>query len=70
MKRQLEQAENDEAQDPVVHVGSVASGDTVLKPRAHRDRIAKVEEVIAFEMEGAGAWEEVLSIIVKWGVIM
>lgn len=43
----------------------MASGDTVLKSGEDRDRMAKKEGVIAFEMEGAGIWEEIPCIIVK-----
>jgi nucleoside phosphorylase len=64
-KRQLEQDNSDEAQEPTVYVGSVASGDTVMKSGEDRDRIAMKEGTIAFEMEGAGVWEEVPCIIVR-----
>ncbi|UKZ68539.1 uncharacterized protein TrAtP1_009567 [Trichoderma atroviride] len=64
-KRQLEQDESDKAQEPAVHVGSIASGDVVMKSADERDRIAKKEGVIAFEMEGAGIWEELPCIVVK-----
>jgi nucleoside phosphorylase len=64
-KRQLEQDKSDEAQEPAIYVGPVASGDTVMKSGEDRDRISKQEGVIAFEMEGAGAWEEVPCIVVK-----
>ena len=37
----------------------------VIKSAIDRDRIAKKEDVIAFEMEGAGVWEEVPCIVVK-----
>lgn len=37
-----------------IHFGRIASGDTVMKSGKDRDRIAQKEEVIAFEMEGAG----------------
>lgn len=50
---------------PNMHVGSVASGDTVVKSATYRDRIASKEGVIAFEMEGAGVWDEVPCIVVK-----
>lgn len=55
----------DEAQGPAIHIGAVASGDTVLKSGEDRDRIAKKEGVIAFEMEGARAWEDLPCIVVK-----
>jgi nucleoside phosphorylase len=42
---------------PVVHFGLVASGDTVMRSGRDRDDIARRDNVIAFEMEGAGMWE-------------
>ncbi|KAJ4195610.1 hypothetical protein NW755_001771 [Fusarium falciforme] len=50
---------------PRVLVGRLGSGDTVLKSGEDRDRIAKEHDLIAFEMEGAGAWDEIPCIIVK-----
>jgi Flp pilus assembly protein TadD/nucleoside phosphorylase len=64
-KRRLERDKSDEAQEPAIYIGSVASGDTVMKSGEDRDRIAKEEIIIAFEMEGAGVWEEVPCIVVK-----
>ncbi|KAH6605145.1 kinesin light chain [Trichoderma cornu-damae] len=54
-----------EPQKPAVHIGAVASGDTVMKSGEDRDRIAEKEGVIAFEMEGAGVWEEMPCLVVK-----
>ncbi|KAH7123380.1 putative kinesin [Dactylonectria estremocensis] len=64
-KRQSEHDDSDTAQQPAVHVGAVASGDTVMKSAADRDMLSKEAGVIAFEMEGAGAWDEVPCIVVK-----
>ncbi|EHK17779.1 uncharacterized protein TRIVIDRAFT_214185 [Trichoderma virens Gv29-8] len=64
-RRQLELDEPEKAQEPTIYVGSFASGDTVMKSAFDRDRIARKESIIAFEMEGAGIWEEVPCIIVK-----
>ncbi|KAL6859274.1 purine and uridine phosphorylase [Trichoderma novae-zelandiae] len=64
-REELEQSSQEEAQEPAIHIGAVASGDTVLKSGEDRDMIAKKEGVIAFEMEGAGIWEEIPCIIVK-----
>ncbi|KAI8626649.1 hypothetical protein F5Y19DRAFT_217031 [Xylariaceae sp. FL1651] len=50
---------------PMIHFGAYASGDTVMKSGEHRDHIAAKEEVIAFEMEGAGVWEIFPCIIIK-----
>lgn len=64
-KRQLEQEKSDKAQEPTVHVGSIASGDMAIKSAEDRDRIARREGVIAFEMDGAGVWEELPCIVIK-----
>ena len=64
-KRQLERDGDTAAQNPALHVGAVASGDVVMKSAGHRDKIARQESVIAFEMEGAGVWESVPCIVVK-----
>lgn len=50
---------------PAVHFGGLASGDQVIKSALHRERIAKEEEVINFEMEGAGLWDMIPTIVVK-----
>ncbi|KAI0112084.1 purine and uridine phosphorylase [Nemania sp. FL0031] len=39
---------------PEIFVGRIASGDRVMKSGQHRDQLAKEQDVIAFEMEGAG----------------
>ncbi|KAL7934423.1 nucleoside phosphorylase domain-containing protein [Trichoderma chlorosporum] len=52
-------------EEPSIHIGAVASGDTAMKSGGDRDHIAKNEGIIAFEMGGAGVWEEVPCIIVK-----
>ncbi|KZL82828.1 nb-arc and tpr domain protein, partial [Colletotrichum incanum] len=36
-----------------------------MKSGEHRDRVAQEHGIIAFEMEGAGVWEEIPCIIVK-----
>ncbi|KAL6692963.1 hypothetical protein J3F84DRAFT_381203 [Trichoderma pleuroticola] len=36
-----------------------------MKSGEHRDRIARQRDIIAFEMEGAGIWDEVPYVIVK-----
>ncbi|KAL9470996.1 hypothetical protein ACSS6W_008937 [Trichoderma asperelloides] len=64
-KGELEQDSVEEAQAPMIHIGPIASGDTIMKYGMDRDKIARDEGVIAFEMEGAGIWEEVPCVIVK-----
>lgn len=50
---------------PKILIGRMASGDTVMKSGEHRDQLARQHNVLAFEMEGAGAWDEVPCIIIK-----
>jgi nucleoside phosphorylase len=67
-RKRLETKKNMEPgndQYPEIFIGCVASGDTVMKSGEHRDQIARQRNVIAFEMEGAGVWDEVPCIVVK-----
>ncbi|KAL2782765.1 hypothetical protein BJX66DRAFT_164376 [Aspergillus keveii] len=48
-----------------IHIGPVASADTVMKSGEHRDEIARREKVIGFEMEGAGVWDNIPCVIIK-----
>jgi nucleoside phosphorylase len=50
---------------PWIHFGNLASGDTVMMTAKGRDGIAKKEQVIGFEMEGAGVWDNLPCILVK-----
>jgi nucleoside phosphorylase len=50
---------------PAVHFGLMASGNSVMKSGEDRDRIAAQEDVIAFEMEGAGVWDSFPCIVIK-----
>ncbi|RAK90252.1 kinesin light chain [Aspergillus costaricaensis CBS 115574] len=54
-----------EANKVSIHVGPVASANTVMKSGKHRDNIIKRDKVIGFEMEGAGVWECLPSLIIK-----
>lgn len=53
------------AQMLAIHVGSIASGDTVMKSGIGRDMIAQKDGIIAFEMEAAGIWDEIPCLIIK-----
>ncbi|KFA54470.1 hypothetical protein S40293_08006 [Stachybotrys chartarum IBT 40293] len=64
-KRLLEGANDRVAHEPAIHIGAVASSDTVMRSAEERDRISKKEGVIAFEMESAGVWEEVPCVVIK-----
>ncbi|KAI3011329.1 hypothetical protein CBS147352_1920 [Aspergillus niger] len=50
---------------PYIHFGRLASGDTVMCSAKDRDKIAKREKVLGFEMEGAGVWDSVPCILIK-----
>ncbi|KAJ4418127.1 hypothetical protein N0V85_001557 [Neurospora sp. IMI 360204] len=46
-------------------IGEIGSGDGVIRSGEHRGQIAKEAGVIAFEMEGAGVWDELPCIVIK-----
>ena len=48
-----------------IHVGVVASGDLILQSSIDRERIQKETGAVAFEMEGAGVWDETPCIVLK-----
>lgn len=48
-----------------VHIGTIASADTVMKSGEDRDRIVRSERVLGFEMEGAGVWDNIPCIVIK-----
>lgn len=48
-----------------IHFGSIASGNKVMKSGEDRDLLAGKENIIAFDMEGAGAWDYLPCIVVK-----
>jgi nucleoside phosphorylase len=64
-QRHLEASRNNSSVQPMIHFGLIASGDTVMKSGYDRDNIAIKENVLAFEMEGAGIWDNLPSIIIK-----
>ncbi|KAG5753303.1 hypothetical protein H9Q70_004044 [Fusarium xylarioides] len=50
---------------PELFIGRIGSGNTVMKSGLDRDKIAAECGIVAFEMEGAGAWDQVPCIVVK-----
>ncbi|KAK6357532.1 hypothetical protein TWF718_001841 [Orbilia javanica] len=65
LKKKKNLGSEEEKQRPEVFVGNIASGDTVMRSSEHRDSIAGQGNIIAFEMEGAGAFDESPSLVVK-----
>jgi nucleoside phosphorylase len=64
-KHQRHQQHQQQPITPRVLLGNVGSGDTVMKSGENRDRIASDHDLVAFEMEGAGLWDEIPCIVVK-----
>lgn len=50
---------------PAVHFGLMASGDTVMKSGEDRDDIARQEDIVGFEMEGAEVWDTFPCVVIK-----
>ncbi|EGX50759.1 hypothetical protein AOL_s00054g845 [Orbilia oligospora ATCC 24927] len=65
LKKKRNLGSDEEQQRPEVFVGNIASGDTVMRSSEHRDAIAIQGNLIAFEMEGAGAFDESPSLVIK-----
>lgn len=55
----------DQAQNFSIFIGHFGSGDKMLKSGTYRDEIAQRHGLLAFEMEGAGIWDELPCIIIK-----
>lgn len=51
--------------EPLLHTGTIACADTVMQSGEHRDKLIQKEHVVAFEMEGAGVWDNMPCIIIK-----
>jgi nucleoside phosphorylase len=50
---------------PFIHLGRFGSANTIMKSGTDRDRIAAADEVVAFEMEGSGVWEQHPTVVIK-----
>jgi nucleoside phosphorylase len=53
------------APNPKIHIGPLGSGDTVMKSGQHRDKIATQHNLIAFEMEASGVWDNLPCLVIK-----
>lgn len=51
--------------EPRVHFGRIGTADSVMKSGTRRDELAGKYDLIAFEMEGAGAWTKLPCFIIK-----
>jgi nucleoside phosphorylase len=59
--------DNDESDDPrvVIHRGTIASGEQVIKDGKLRDRLAEEYGILCFEMEAAGALADFPCIVIR-----
>ncbi|KAK0671940.1 hypothetical protein QBC41DRAFT_42759 [Cercophora samala] len=53
---------------PLIHIGPVASGDTVMRSGKDRDEIVEQHGVAAFEMEGAAVWDVFSNCLIIKGI--
>ncbi|KAK2595194.1 hypothetical protein QQS21_007099 [Conoideocrella luteorostrata] len=60
-----ERPDEDGSHNPAIFIGCIGSGNAVMKSGEDRDRISAEHGVVAFEMEGAGAWDEVPCVVIK-----
>ncbi|KAK6531048.1 hypothetical protein TWF281_007875 [Arthrobotrys megalospora] len=54
-----------ETDDPVVHYGLIASGNTVMRSAHQRDELRDREKVICFEMEAAGLMDNFPCLVIR-----
>ncbi|KAL4904315.1 hypothetical protein BDW74DRAFT_185634 [Aspergillus multicolor] len=65
LSRERHEETNTQPPLPIIQIGSIASSDTVIKLASHRDAIAAAEGIIAFEMESAGIWDCLPSLVIR-----
>ncbi|OJJ08873.1 hypothetical protein ASPVEDRAFT_145302 [Aspergillus versicolor CBS 583.65] len=58
-------ADSEHTPKPRIHFGRIACSNQVMKSAQHREDIVKEEQVIAFEMESAGTWDYVPTVVIK-----
>lgn len=68
LREQRLSTQGDKSPPLAIHIGGVGFADIVMKSGTVRDRISQRDGVIAFEMEGAGVWDELPSCLVIKGV--
>jgi nucleoside phosphorylase len=55
----------DDEDNPAIHYGLIASGNTLMKDASLRDRLATETDVLCFEMEAAGLMNHFPSLVVR-----
>ncbi|KOC11150.1 hypothetical protein AFLA70_191g002381 [Aspergillus flavus AF70] len=51
--------------DPVIHYGTIASGNQVIKDAEQRDKLARQYDILCFEMEAAGIVNTIPSLVIR-----
>jgi nucleoside phosphorylase len=64
-KRRLVKRPPRETSDVVIHYGTIASGNQVMRHGATRDRLAREFGVLCFEMEAAGLMNDFPCVVVR-----
>ncbi|GIJ83106.1 hypothetical protein Asppvi_001624 [Aspergillus pseudoviridinutans] len=54
-----------EVESPRIHLGIIASADTPVKSGEHRDDLVDSENVVGFQMNGAGVWDNIPCILIN-----
>jgi nucleoside phosphorylase len=60
-----DEANEDDGQWVVVHRGTIAAGEKVIKDGVDRDRLAKTDNILCFEMEAAGALNDFPCLVIR-----
>ncbi|KAL2849869.1 WD domain protein [Aspergillus pseudoustus] len=55
----------EEKDDPAIHYGLIASGNRVIKDAISRDRLAAKEDILCFDMEGAGLMNHFPCLVIR-----
>lgn len=65
-RRRLQEASaNNCTPNAKIHIGPIGSGDRVMKSGQHRDQIAAQHDLVAFEMEASGVWDNLPCMVIK-----
>ncbi|KKA30387.1 hypothetical protein TD95_001038, partial [Thielaviopsis punctulata] len=54
-----------ESANPLIHYGTIASGDLVVKNQTFRDKFQKDDNILCFEMEAAGLMDSYQSLVIR-----
>lgn len=63
--RSTDESDGDDESSVVVHRGTIASGELVIKDAKLRDKLAKAYGLLSFEMEAAGALSDFPCIVIR-----